>query len=102
MSLPLDFAWFPDSHCEGKWCLRIGGLYGTEVVRVSECVDGSGWSTITNRHREWGDRGHSHLTSKALALRMANRWAVFHAERLLAEVGAHLTAKNRPTTGSLK
>lgn len=72
----------------GKLCLRIGGLYGTEVILVSECVDGSGWSTTTNRHMEWGERGHSHLNSKALALRMANQWAEFHAERLQAEVSA--------------
>lgn len=88
MTLAADFAWFPDFQASGKLCLRIGGMYGKEVVLVSPRVDGAGWCTTTNRHKDWACRGTSVLASKALALRMANRWAEIHAERLIAEVAS--------------
>lgn len=89
VSLPPDFAWFPDTHCAGKFCLRIGGLYGAEVAIVREREGNAGWVTTTNRHRdEWSERGDAVLPTQALALRMANRWAKFHEERLRAEVKA--------------
>ena len=45
MPLPPDFAWFPDAYCPDKLCLRIGGLYGCEVVIVRER---NGWSQDTS------------------------------------------------------
>ena len=88
MALPPDFAWYPDWHCADRWCLRIGDIYGTEVVLVSERVDNSGWLTTINRHKEWEERVWSVLPTESLSLRMASRWAAFHRERLRAEVAA--------------
>jgi hypothetical protein len=86
MAPPTGFDWFADFHCPGRLCLRVGGVKGSEVVQLSERVDGAGWLTVTNRHREWDGRGMAVLKSKTLAIRLANRWAAVHASRLRAEV----------------
>ncbi len=94
MPLPPDFAWYPDVQCRGKFCLRIGGIHGTEVALVRERIDNAGWVTTTHRHRdEWSERADAVLPTQALALRMANRWANFHEERLREEVSARRSSR---------
>lgn len=84
--LPDDLAWYRvDASGEdfGTRALRLGGYWGMEVAIVTCRVDGKGWGSTVNRHRE-SPRPFVLAPSQRLAMRWAERWALARLDLLRA------------------
>lgn len=78
---PLTHGFLPDCLC----------LDGTEIARVCERVDGSGWNSTINMHGPvFGRRPYLRVATRAYARKMAERWATANLERIRRQIAAKL------------
>ena len=85
---PLTHGFLPDCLC----------LDGTEIARVCERVDGSGWNSTINMHGPvFGPRPYMRVASRSFARKMAERWATVN----LARIQRQIVVKRRQRLGGM-